>query len=325
MRAGRVPNQGSRSPEAAGKRCRPTRRLLLASLALAPTLGGCAAPLRRLSRSTTSPDAQALLDASAEAHGLPSLLQMGDLSVSYAGRWPPLIGSLQPALVDAGFRGGSEERLLLRGPLVAAQSHGGPKGRKQVLRWHAAPRTEGEVRVWFNGEEARDGERRAAAALVADGYCLFLLGPMLLARRWAAERSLVMGRVGAERITVARRDHACDVLRVSMAPGLGFSERDELALFIDRDERLMRRVRFSLDGLDSTQGAVAEVDASDHVTRHGVRWPTRFHERLLRPFPLPVHDWRLTGLDVDRGLTRAEIDAPAFTGKAAAPAAALTP
>ena len=162
--------------------------------------------------------------------------------------------------------------------------------------------------------------------MVADGYSLFLLGPMLLARRWAAERSLVLviGQAGTERITVAGSDHACDVLRVSMAPGLGFSGRDELALFIDRDERLMRRVRFSLNGLDSTQGAVAEVDTSEHTMLHGVRWPARFHERLLRPFPLPVHDWRLTGLDVDRGLTEAEITAPAFAGKAAAPATALT-
>ena len=112
----------------------PTRRLMLASLALAPILGGCAAPLRKLSRSTTSPEAQALLNASAASHGLSSLLPISDLNVSYDGRWPSVIGSLQPALVDSGFRGGSQERLLLRGPLVVAQSHSGPKGHKQVLR-----------------------------------------------------------------------------------------------------------------------------------------------------------------------------------------------
>ena len=133
-----------------------------------------------------------------------------------------------------------------------------------------------------------------------------------------------MGLTRFERIVVDEREHTCDVLRVSVTPGLGFSERDQLALFIDRDERLMRRVRFTLNGLETTRGAVAEVDASEHITLHGVRWPTRFHERLLRPLPLAVHDWRLTGLDLNRSLSAAEISGPAFEGRAVAPAAALT-
>lgn len=293
---------------------------MLAALAL-PVLPGCTAPLPPLSSPVTTPDVRALLAESAAAHGLPALAQVSDLNVSYAGEWPALIGSLQPALVDRGFRGRSEEHLLLRESL-AAQAHTGPDGRKQVVR-QTAPGTQGSVRVWFNGEEARDGERQAAAALVADGYSLFLLGPMLLAGHWAAERELVMERAGVERIVLDGRAHDCDVLRVRVAPGLGFSEAEQLALFIDREGRLMRRVRFSLDGLESTRGAVAEVDTFDHVSLHGVRWPTRFHERLLRPLPLPVHDWRLTGLDVNRGLDRAEISGAALEGRAVAPAAAL--
>lgn len=299
------------------------RRLMLASLAwpVLPVLQGCTAPLPALSNPITTPDARALLAESAAAHGLAALSKVSDLSVSYDGQWPALVGSLQPALVDRGFRGRSEERFLLRESLVA-QAHTGPKGRKQVVR-HTAPDTQGDVRVWFNGEEARDSERRAAAALVVDGYSLFLLGPMLLAQRWAAERSLVMERAGVEHLVLDEREHECDVLRVRMAPGLGFSEAEQLALFIGREERLMRRVRFSLNGLDSTRGAIAEVETFDHVTLHGVRWPTRFHERLLRPLPLAVHDWRLTGLDVNRGLDRAEISGVAFEGKAVMPAAAL--
>ena len=298
------------------------RRLVLASLA-SPALQGCAAPLPELSNPGTAPDARALLERSAEAQGFTAFSRLNDLNVSYAGEWPALIGRLQPTLVDSGFRGGSEERPLLRGgPMVVAQAHTGPIGRKQVVR-RAARGGQGDVRVWFNGEEARDDERRAAAALVADGYGFFLLGPMLLARHWAAERSPAMELAGAERIVVDGRRHGCDVLRVRIAPGLGFSESDRLALFIDREEGLMRRGRFTLNGLDSTRGAVAEVDASGHVTLRGVRWPTRFHERLLRPFPLPVHDWRLTGLDVDRGLDAAEVGGVAFVGKAAKPAEAL--
>ena len=300
----------------------PTRRrLLMASIALpaVPWLTGCAAPLPVSMNPATTPAARALLDESAEAHGLAALALLADLNLSYAGEWRPLIDRLQPALADAGFRGGSEERLLLREGLVA-QAHTGPSGRKQVLRRPGtSSASQGDVRVWFNGEEARDTDRRAAAALVVDGYSLFLLGPMLLAKRWAAERSMVMELGGIE--SVNGRD--CDVLRVRLAPGFGFAASEQLALFIDRKERLMRRVRFTLDGLASTAGAIAEVETFDHVTLHGVRWPTRFYERLLRPLPLPVHDWRLTGLDVNRGLDVAEVGGPVFTGKAVQPAVAL--
>ena len=296
------------------------RRLMLASLAL-PALQGCTAPLPAISNPVTTSDARVLLAKSATAHGVAALSRVSDLSVSYAGEWPALVGRLQPALVDRGFRGRSEERLLLREHLVA-QAHTGPEGRKQVVR-RAVPGVQGDVRVWFNGEDAQDGERRAAAALVADGYGLFLLGPMLLARHAAAGRPLVMGLAGVERLVLDGREHTCDVLRVHMTPGLGFSEAEQLALFVDRDEGLMRRVRFTLNGLETTRGAIAEVDTLDHVTLHGVRWPTRFHERLLRPLPLAVHDWRLTGLDVDRGLELAEVSGVAFGGKAIMPAAAL--
>lgn len=297
-----------------------SRRLMLAALAL-PALQGCATPLPPVASAATTDEAQALLAASAAAHGLPALSRLRDVSVSYAGEWRALVGSLQPALVDAGFRGRSEERLLLTSGLVA-QAHAGPKGRKQVVR-RIAPGAQGDVQVWFNGEAAHDDERRDAAALVADGYSLFLLGPMLLAQRWAAERALVMERAGVERLTQDGREHECDVLRVRVTPGLGLSEADRLELFIDREERLMRRVRFTLDGLEGTRGAIAEVETMDHVTLHGVRWPTRFHERLLRPLPLPVHDWRLTGLDVDRGLSAADISGAVFAGGAVSPAAAL--
>lgn len=292
-----------------------------AALLALPALAGCAAPLPPVEGTGTAAEADALLARSAAAHGLPALGAARDIALRYEGEWPGLIDRLQPALVDKGFRGGSEERLLLREGIVAQQHRGSAGGKAVVRRTDATG--PGEVRVWFNGEEARDAERRAAAALVVDGYSLFLLGPMHLAGLRAGGRPMRLALAGDERLSVDGATHDCQVLRARLAPGLGFSEAEELALFIDREEGLMRRVRFSLNGLESTRGAVAEVDCSGHLARHGIRWPTRFHERLLRPLPLPVHDWRLTGLDLDRGLEAGEVGGPAFLGRAARPAAPL--
>jgi hypothetical protein len=302
------------------------RRLALASLALpilpaASALTGCAAPLPPLSDSSTRRDARELLMHSAKAHGLAGFSALRDVNVSYAGKWRPLVGRLQPALVDAGYRGSSEERHLLR-ERWAAQAFTGQSGRKHVVR-HTTQGAQGSVRVWRDGAETQDPDSRAAAALVIDGYGLFLLGPLLLQQYWDLDRSLTMELRGEERLQLDRRSHVCQVLRIRVEPGLGLCAVDEIALFIDRRDGLMRRVRLTLNGLESTRGAVAEVDTFDHVSLHGIEWPTRFYERLLRPLPLPVHDWHLTGLDVNRGLTVDDVAGMEFAGKAAVPAATL--
>ena len=269
------------------------RTLLLTPMALT----ACATPLPPIKDEKTSPEAEALLQTSAEAHGLFALKALSEITVRYEGEWRPLVARLQPALIDDGFRGGSEEHLRVREGVID-QLHTGPQGQKRVeRRWSET--TPGTIRVWFNGVESDDRDKRAAAALVADGYALFLLGPMLLAGAWSVRRA-AMALAAPERITVHGDAHDCDVLRMTLTPGLGFSDTDQLALYIDRAERLTRRVRFSLDGLAGTRSAVAEVDSFAHVPRDGVRWPVGFYERLLRPVPLPVHDWRLTALSVTR-------------------------
>jgi hypothetical protein len=302
-----------------------TRRRLLAGavgVAAAPLLQGCASPMPALGASTTTAEAASLLAESAAAHGSTAFAGIGDISLAYAGQWHRVVAKLQPALVDSGFRGGSEERLLLR-ENVSAQFYTGPKGRKAALRHMGNDRSPGAIRVWFNGEEAHDAERLDAAALVADGYALFLLGPLLIENQWSRDRRVVMQRLGSERLTQAGRSDVCDILRLRVTPGLGNSAADDLQLYIDRNARLMRRVVFTLNGLESTRGAIARVDTFDHDLKFGVRWPTRFHEHLVRPFPLSVHDWRLTGLDVNRGLRVGEVTGPDAGGRAATPAHAL--
>ena len=292
------------------------RRSLLLSLASLPLLQACSAQLDEMSNSSSTDSGAGLLRESALAHGGQALRDIADISVSYQGEWRPFMNRMQPALVDAGFRGGSQERLLLRSRMIG-QTHQGADGRKQVLRQDGQETT--DIAVAFNGVQATDRARRDAAALVADAYALFLLGPMLLAAM--APGRVIVERGGTEDIQAGDERRRCDVLRVRLTPGLGFATSDRLEVLIAQDDRLMRRVRFTLDGLSSTQGALAEVDTWRHVALGGIRWPTRFHEQLLRPLPLPVHDWQLTGLDLNRGVQPSDITISGFSALAGHPAA----
>lgn len=284
-------------------------RLFSTGLLLA-LLGGCAT--RGIPPATLTgeqPAARALLQQSAEAHGLAAFRQIKDISVSYAGEWSELVSLLQPTLIDADFRQGSQERLILGVRPLIAQHHAGPRGSKQVIR-----STDG-IQVFYEGMAASDRDVLAAAALVADGYRMFLTGPFHF-----LDGNLSLELAGNE--TVDDRD--CATIVAVRRPGHGLSSEDRYQLFIDRETHLLRRIRFTMEGLESTQGAIAEVDLFDHRQIAGVTWPTRFYERLRKPIPsLPVHDWRLTGLDVNRGLNEAEISGKTFTGNAALPARAL--
>ncbi|RYF58069.1 MAG: hypothetical protein EOO27_13670 [Comamonadaceae bacterium] len=303
-----------------------TRRTALCAF-FAPAIAGmsgCTSPLPLNIRRPSAPDqvaAKRLLQ-SAQAHGIDAYRNLRDINVSYDGQWRPLINGIQPEVVDAGYRGSSQERLM---PSLGinAQLYQGPRGSKKVF-WRRtvvdAAGTEqadaaGEIAVWRNGVGIDSAPSLDAAALVAESYKLFLLGPL-----WLFDRGLSVRRVGTESVD----GRACDVLEAWLSPGLGRALQDRIALCVDRDSSVMRRVRFTLEGFANTQGAVAEVDCFDHVRQYGVLWPTRSFERVLHPIGLPAHDWRLTGLDVNRGYTPQDLSGPAFEGAAAAPAAALS-
>jgi hypothetical protein len=298
-----------------------TRRHVLGAGAAGALLGlgglaGCATPLPlNAPEPASDPDADRLLRESSEAHGLAAYRQLTDINVRYTGQWRPLIDRIQPVVVDKTFRGGSEERLMPAAGVVA-QAYTGSAGHKQVA-WRRGRGTEGdlgEVAVWFNGQPSADADVLSAAALVAEGYGLFLLGPL-----WLAERGLVTRRAGSE-VVDGRR---CEVVQVWKRPGLGRVALDRVALCIDPSTGLTRRVRFTLEGNAGTQGAVAEVDTFDHERRFGVMWPMRSYEEVVHPIRLPAHDWRIDGLDVNRGYDTVALLGPAFTGAAAAPAGAL--
>jgi hypothetical protein len=313
-----------RGSATAARAMQPTRRrlLTLAPLTLLPALPGCGTPLplapTRLPAGVDATAARWLRDC-ADRHGRSAFAALRDINVAYDGRWRPLIDRIQPEVVDKPWRQSSEERLLLRDGIIA-QAHRGPAGAKQVWRQSARlPGQQGDVRIWYDGRpDAREGVRQAAA-LVADCYVFFLLGPLWLHEQVAAGRApLALG----ERVRVDGR--ACQWVEAWLQPGFGLSAGDRASLAIDRDDLSCRRLRFTLEGYPGTQGAVAEVDWLALVRRHGIWWPAQSYERVVHPLPdFPAHDWQLTGLDVNRGYDAAALQGPVFAGAAAAPAAAF--
>ncbi len=295
-------------------------------------LTGCASgPWPDVPAGAGSSSARARLQECADAHGLAAWRGLHDINIGHRSVWSA--GTRQPQMAWAGaaYRAQSQERLLPAAGLLA-QQHQGQAGQQQVLRRQGAPAAParpaapaapvgpdqpgtGDVTVWLNHARSADQEVRAAAALQADASLLLLAGPMALAGfagpvNWGPPETLDSRR--------------CDQLLLDRVPGLGFSPSDRLALFVDRDLGLLRRLHRSLDGLHSTAGMLVEVDFFDHFNQHGIWWPRRFAERLRQPVAdLQWRDARLTGLDVNRGYGPDDISGALFTGAAAAPARAL--
>lgn len=279
--------------------------LLLGLLAL---FAGCASPqLDGLAPTQSDPAAHALVEASRQAHGGAAFDAIRDVSVRYDGKWAAIGPRTQPVLVDRDFRKSSEERLLID-PRVIAQEHRGPQGEKVVVRGRDG------VEVSYDGKPNGDAEVKRAAALVADAYAMFLLGPFYFDRP-----GVTLALAGEAEVDGAVCDRVLAVLR----PGFGFAEEDRVMLFIDRETRILRRVRMTLNGFESTTGAEVDVTFRDPVRIGGVLWPTDFDERIREPFDLPAHRWKLLGLDLNRGMTRADLTSEGFTGAAVAPAVAL--
>ena len=89
-------------------------RMSLVVMLLLALVQGCASRgFPPLTENGIDPQAAALLQRSAERHGLAAWQQLQDVSVAYAGEWSWLVPRLQPELIDAGYRQKSEERLIL--------------------------------------------------------------------------------------------------------------------------------------------------------------------------------------------------------------------
>lgn len=288
---------------------RPCHRLLLsvASVLVGLGLTGCV-NLPPATATTSSREAAALLEASAAAHGWSAYAERHDINLRHEGRWFAAIVRIQPVLVDRAFREVADERILPGRQTSAKFYSGGSGGVKLTFR---AP---GAVEVWTNGQPEPAEVKRAAAALVLDAYRLFWLGPIFLKEAGAVVELVGTGDFDGE---------PCDLLLARLRPGFGLATEDRVLAWVSRRDRRFRRIRHSVEGLESTRGAVVEVDYQNYRDFGGLHLPTRLMERVKRPVPVPVREWWLTGVDFDRGYAAESLRGPQWPAAVAAPAQPL--
>jgi hypothetical protein len=281
--------------------CKP-----LAVTFLVLCMTGCGSiPLPQGSQS--QPEAIALLEQSQKAHGKAAFEAIKDINVSYTGTWFSIITKVQPAITDIAYRQTSQERMLMGDNLIA-QIHSGPGGQKTVIE------DQRKVAIWYNQQPYSGADQMAASHLVLHAYQLFLYPAFYV------QRASVLELAGSS--VVNGRD--CDNLLAVLRPGIGSSPEDRVLLCIDRQDKLVRRVWLTLEGSEPSKGAVVSVVHDKFVNVGGVMWPTHFYETVVKPFAgLPAHDFSLSGIDLNRGLSKADFAAGKFSPLAARSAAAL--
>ncbi|HEY0789946.1 MAG TPA: hypothetical protein VGD78_02670 [Chthoniobacterales bacterium] len=215
------------------------------------------------------------------AHGSASLVRFKAVGVGYTGRWGLFLNQLQPVLCDVRFRRDSDETYWLGSPHERLR-YRGAGGEKLVER------EPGKVRVIYNGNPEVTAEQAAAAALVADAYRMFLLGPQFFQERRAEFT------VGSPRTLGGQ---PCTILNTTLRPGFGRSPADTVALWIDPTSHLIRRYGFTINGLSTTVGAYVDVTAERYVDRGGVRFATQFSEWVRQPLQIAAHKWHVVALE----------------------------
>lgn len=299
------------------------RRRLLCWGSVLPlaALTGCAAPWPDVPAGPGSSSALARLNESAAAHGRAAWHGLADLSLGLH-RDPGTLGGVRsiPGIASAEW----QLRWLPKQRLLAWLDSGPPAPQQGRRHWAPAPNSaisasaqdSADLQLWQAGQAVSDLALLSAAAQQIDLLRLLLLGPVALVEgqqpvNWA-EPATLDGR-------------RCDQLTLDLAPGLGGVGVSRLALFVDRDEGLMRRLRVMSIAEQGRPGASAATwDLRDPLRLHGMQWP-----RLCQPSApgspaaaLPPA-WRLIGLDVNRGYRAADLDKAQLNGLATAPAAAL--
>jgi hypothetical protein len=269
---------------------------------------------------SSQPEAIALLEQAQQAHGKAAFAAVKDISVSYTGTWFTAITKIQPEITDIAFRQTSEERMLMADGLIA-QIHSGPGGQKTVVEdskdksvGQKNGNFNGKLSIWYNQVPHTGAPQVAASHIVLHAYQLFLYPAFYV------QRASLLELAGSDVIN----GRPCDKLLAVLRPGIGNSAEDRVQLCIDKQDKRVRSTWLTLEGSEPSKGAVVSVVYDKFVEVGGVVWPAHFYETVVRPLAgLPAHDFSLSGLDVNRGLKRADFADGKFLNKAAQPAALL--
>lgn len=232
-----------------------------------------------------SPQAVRLLEKSAEKAGKP-WRRLDRVEVAFTGEWTKIVQKMQPDLVNAAYRKSSREVYFPRLSRVE-QTHTGPSGTKTVLR------RPGKIEVRLPVYRMATDTEKDAAALVADAYTMFVFG---------ADYLLAYGSDWRLWLAMQRQEidgDPCSLVFGTLKPGVGRSPEDKVIAWISQRDHRLRRVQFTLNGLESTAGADVDVTFSDFQPGpNGTEWPRHFLETVRRPLTLKAHEWRMTELKV---------------------------
>ncbi len=271
---------------------------------------GCSTRFPRVANSASAGDqsaAQAIFERCLDAHGGDIRTFAGDLNLSIDGTWSTLIQRIQPLVTDSAYRITAQERYRPSDQLYVVWWQG-PAGTKKVLR---TPTT---VEVAYNGVREFDEKKLQAAAMTADAFQLFHLGPSFLQMRRATFVRLDDAREAG--ITYQR-------LLTTLRPGFGFSPADDVVIWIDPRTSRLFRVHLTLNGFETTQGAHVDTTFLEYRQVGRMLLPTRFRERVRGPIRIHAHDWWMTGADLARGWDATAVSGRDLAGAAAAPAQAI--
>lgn len=276
-------------------------------LALLATLAGCSSfPQARPGTGFADQlSAAEVFDRSLAAHGGDIREYPGDINIATDGRWYSLIQRIQPVVSDADYRVTSEERFRPSDGIYAIR-HRGPAGSKYVLR------TPSGIKVHYNGVAVDAGDERArATAMTNDAFQLFHFGPSFVKHRATA----------MIRLPDTREDgRGYRRILATLSPGFGNADVDQVVLWIDSETSRLYRVHLTLEGFETTRGAHVDTTFLAYRQVGPFLLPSRFSERVRGPLQIMAHEWNVTGVDLDRGWTDADVSGPDFSGRAAAAA-----
>ncbi|GGW73087.1 hypothetical protein [Alteromonas halophila] len=281
--------------------------------AFAIMLGGCAQTSPRFEQAVAEHadglSAQTIFNDTFSRHGGDYLTRLQDVNVAIDGEWHFLITQIQPDVTDEGYRQRSEERVLVS-PRIYAALYAGPAGTKQVYR------SAEQVNVAYNGEQTNDSRKNAATALTADAFYLFTLGPLGLSERVDSWQRL-------EDKTWKGRSYYR--INGELTPGIGFSQRDHITLWVDKETRLTFRLHITLEGFESTKGAHVDTTFLAYTQLGEFTLPTHFFERVAGPIKIDAHEWWYTGIDINRGLDESDLSISGWSEGATESAASFSP